>query len=205
MAENFMAQPGGADGSQFGLSQVTAPGVLAEYRLDARYRRPFLARFILASIFTAMFGLATALSPHLDYAVITGLVGVGALHNGIAYAWRGRFRTRVTRDGIEVRGYFNHFVPWSEVRAVREEGYGESSPMVDGYYDRQNRRRGSRSGGTTGRRARLGVVRIIRRHGKGVMLRAPLVTAWAPDPYFSDKLRQMQALSSQYATRPIDS
>jgi hypothetical protein len=207
MAENFAAQSGEADG-EYGLRQGMAPGVLVEYRLEARYRRPFLARFVLTGSLTGLAVAALAMSPHLDYALIASLLGIGALYNGIAYAWRGRFRTRVTRDGIEVRGYFNHFVPWSEVKAVLEEGYGESGPMVDGYYDRQYGaigRRSSRPGGTTGRRARLGVVRIVRRHGKGVMLRAPLVTAWAPDPYFSDKLRQMQALSSQYGTRPISS
>jgi hypothetical protein len=202
MAENFAAHSGGVGGSQ--LSQATAPGVLAEYRLDARYRRPFLGRFVLACIFTALSAFLVATSPHLDYDLIASLVGIAALYNGIAYAWRGRFRTRVTRDGIEIRGYFNHFVPWSDVRAVLEEGYGDSQPMVEGFYDRRYGR-GSRSGGTTGRRARLGVIRVVRYHGKGMMLRAPLVTAWAPDPYFSDKLRQIQALSAQYGTRTIGS
>jgi hypothetical protein len=207
MAENFAAQPGGPAG-QVGLNQSNAPGVLAEYRLHARYRRPFLARFVLTGFFACLFTAAVAMSPHLDYGIIAGLVGVAALYNGIAYTWRGRFRTRVTRDGIEVRGYFNHFVPWSEIKAVREEGYGESHPLVEGYYDRQyrhgggSRSGGSRSGGTTGRRARLGVVRIFRVRGKSIILRAPLVTAWAPDPHFEAKVRQMQELAGQLGSRP---
>lgn len=135
-----------------------------------------------------------------------------AVYNGVMFIWRGRFRTRVTTDGIEIHGYFNHFVPWADVRATQDDGYGQSQPLDAGYAGEMTssgRVYGSNSSsfgmGTTGRRARLGVVRIFRHHGKSMMLRAPLVTAWAPDPNFSDKLSQMQALSGQYGTRQVGS
>jgi hypothetical protein len=215
MTENFSGQPGAISAAWAGAGQAGSPDVLAEYRLAAPYRRPFLSRFILAGVFTGLFAFAVAEKANPGLLVVASLVGIGALYNGIMYIWRGRFRTRVTTQGIEIHGYFNHFVPWADVRAIQEEGYGESQPLDAGYdvrYVRYGsgsrpavRRGGARMGSTTGRRARLGVVRIIRRRGKSMMLRAPLVTAWAPDPYFSDKLRQMQTLSGQYGTRQVGS
>ncbi len=219
MSENFPAHFG-AVGGEVGMAGVGTPGagspdVLAEYRLAPQYRRPFLSRFIVAGVFTGLFAFAVAEKANPGLLVVASLIGIAALYNGAMYIWRGRFRTRVTTHGIEIRGYFNHFVPWPDVRAIDEEGYGQSQPLDVGYDVRYVRygtgsrpafRSGSgRMGNTTGRRARLGVIRIIRRRGKGMMLRAPLVTAWAPDPYFSDKLRQMQVLSTQYGTRPIGS
>ncbi len=220
MSENFPAHFGAVGGGEVGTAGVGVPGggspdVLADYRLAPQYRRPCLARFIVAGVFTGVLAFAVAEKGNPGLLSVASLVGIAALYNGVMYIWRARFRTRVTTHGIEIHGYFNHFVPWAEVKAIHEEGYGQSQPLDAGYdvryvqYGTGSRpafRRGSgRMGSTTGRRARLGVIRIIRRRGKGMMLRAPLVTAWAPDPYFSDKLGQMQALSTQYGTRPIGS
>jgi hypothetical protein len=225
VADNFAAQSSGAGSSQVGLSQAgvsrggvsqsSAPDVLAEYRLDARYRRPFLSRFAISGVVTCLFALGAAKKTVPELLIFASLFGAVAVYSGIVYIWRDRFRTRVTTQGIEIRGYFNHFVPWSEIKGITEEGYGGSQSLDAGYDVRVRsygaasrpvvyRRGGGRmSGSTTGRRARLGVVRIVRHRGKSLMLRAPLVTAWAPDPYFETKLRQMQQLSGQYGTRPI--
>jgi hypothetical protein len=216
MTENFSGQPGVVSGTWAGAGQASSPDLLAEYRLPSQYRRPFLSRFIVAGVFTGLFAFAAAEGANPGVLAVASLVGIGAVYNGAMYIWRGRFRTRVTTQGIEIHGYFNHFVPWDDVKAVREEGYGDSQPLDAGYDVRSGwsglgsrsspyRRGGGAMGSTTGRRARLGVIRIFRRHGKSMMLRAPLVTAWAPDPQFSDKLSQMQALSTQYGTRPIGS
>jgi hypothetical protein len=207
--------PAGIGSPEPASPEPASPDILAEYRLAPAYRRPFLSRFIISAVPTGLLAFAVAERPDPGLLLVAGLLGLAALYNGIAYVWRGRFRTRVTTHGIEVRGYFSHFVPWAEVKAIQEEGYGQSQPL-DAGYDVQYavygaaprpgtfRKGGGRMGSTTGRRARLGVIRIVRRPGKGLMLRAPLVTAWAPDPYFSAKLRQMQALSGQYGTRPVD-
>jgi hypothetical protein len=213
MTENFSSQSGAINGTWAGAGQAASPDLLAEYRLPSRYRRPFLSRFIVSGVFTGLFAYAAAKGANPGFLAVASLVGITAVYNGAMYIWRGRFRTRVTTHGIEIRGYFNHFVPWAEVRAIKEEGYGDSQPLDAGYDVRPGfsspagryRRSGGRMSGTTGRRAKLGVIRIVRRRGKSMMLRAPLVTAWAPDPQFSDKLSQMQALSAQYGTRPIGS
>ena len=55
-----------------------------------------------------------------------------------------------------------------------------------------------------GARARLGTVRLVRTSGRRMLLRAPLATSWAIDPYFEQKARQMQELANQYGTRPIE-
>ncbi len=40
-----------------------------------------------------------------------------------------------------------------------------------------------------GYRARLATVRVSRRRGRSLLLRAPLVTSWQDDPEFQDKVR----------------
>jgi hypothetical protein len=191
-----------------------APGaVLAEYHLDARYRQPLLVRFIISGGLTVLLAFAVVHADNPELLVLGSLAGIVALYNGVVFIWRGRFRTRLTADGIEIRGYFSHFVPWAEVRAIRDEGYGASQSLDAGYdvgvvrYGPGSRaatyrRGGGRTGGTTGRRARLGVIRISRHRGKSLVLRAPLVTAWAPDPYFEAKLAELRRLSGQFGTRP---
>jgi hypothetical protein len=211
MTENFSGQSGAVSGTWASAGQASSPDVLAEYRQPSRYRRPVLTRFIVSAVLTGMlsFGVADRANPvSVFFFAVFALV---AVYNGSIYIWRGRFRTRVTTHGIEIRGYFNHFVPWADVKAIQDDGYGRSQPLGAGYGGTVTSSGRVFSGsssfgmGSTGRRARLGVIRIFRSHGKSVMLRAPLVTAWAPDPNFSDGLSQMQALSNQYGTRPIGS
>ncbi len=201
-------------------SSATGPGrisrsgsayVLAEYRLGPEYRRPYLTRFIVFGVLAVLLAVLWTRSHLALWLVLDSFVGPIATYHGLVYLWRDRFRTRLTTEGIEIRGYFDHFVPWREVKAIAEDGYGSSQPL-DADYDIRlvsprgapYRRSGGRAGATIGRRARLGVVRVIRFRGKSMMLRAPLVTSWAPDPYFEDKVAHLQDLSRQYGTRPAD-
>ncbi len=75
---------------------------------------------------------------------LTSLLALGiaplAACSGLTYLWRGRFRTRVTAEGIEIRGYFNHFVPWEEVRGIEVRGYGSSMRLDDSFYSSYLRR-----------------------------------------------------------------
>jgi hypothetical protein len=176
--------------------------VLAEYRQPPQYRRPYLARFIISGVLTGLLTWGWVEGHAGELLLGDSFAAPIALYSGVVYIWRDRFLTRLTTDGIEIRGYFNHFVPWPEVRAIAEEGYGPSRPL-DAGYDVRVRYRRRRSGNvTSGPRAKIGVIRVIRNRGRSKILRAPLVTSWAPDPYFETKLRQMQQLSGQYGTRP---
>jgi hypothetical protein len=121
-------------------------------------------------------------------------------YNGVMYIWRGRFRTRLTTQGVEIRGYFNHFVSWSQVSGFEVGGHGKSMSL-DADLNRRTLRRRSNPSPTSGLRARLGTVHVVRTSGRRMMLRAPLVTAWAPDPYFEQKTRQMQEVGRQHGTR----
>jgi hypothetical protein len=180
-----------------------AAGPEFTYKLGRNYRKPNLIRFLAFGILTGVAGL-TVRHATLDHTLALPLLIVGsaaAAYNGIAYLWRGRFRTRLTTQGVEIRGYFNHFVPWSHIAGLEVGGYGESTSLTANL-DRRPGRRFSNPSPTSGVRARLGTVHLVLTGGRRMILRAPLVTAWAPDPYFEQKTRQMQELSQQYGTRP---
>ncbi len=204
MAESSAARPGRISGGG-------PANLLAEYRLGPEYRRPYLSRFIVFGVFAVLLAVLWTRSHLSLWLVLDSFVGPIATYQGVVYLWRDRFRTRLTTEGIEIRGYFDHFVPWREVKAIAEDGYGSSQPLGADYdihlvspRGAPYRRSGGRAGATIGRRARLGVVRVIRFRGKSMMLRAPLVTSWAPDPHFEDKVADLQDLSRQYGTRPAD-
>jgi hypothetical protein len=180
-----------------------ATGPQMDYRLSPSYRKPNLIRFFLFGVLAGVLGL-TAAHARFDDGVLPPLLvlaSAAAAYNGIAFLWRGRFRTRLTTQGVEVRGYFNHFVPWSDISGFEVGGYGESASLGTSF-DRRVGRRYSKASPTSGVRARLGTVHVVLTSGRRMMLRAPLVTAWAPDPYFEQKTRQMQELSRQHGTRP---
>jgi hypothetical protein len=179
-------------------------GDLAVFTPPAQYRRPLLIRFILLLIVTVAF-LASDWGRTGMTTVLAWVTGPAAAWCGILYCWRGRFRTVVSRDGIEVYGYFRHFVPWHEV--ARMEVRGRSGMRLDDHFrvSYLSRAFGDRPvprvpcyGGAPSDRARLATVRLIRTSGSGLPLRAPVVTEWAADPYFGDKARQLQQLCGQF-------
>lgn len=197
---------GPADG--FGLS-----GQVVEYRMQPQYRKPVLARFIASAAATV--GLAATAANGVAIlgvaAIITATMAVGY---GVTYVWRRRFRTRVTGRGIDVRGYFNHFIPWQDVRGIEVAGYGPANATLDDSFhaggsgqlppqsagpSMLGRGYSGPSGNSSDRMARLATIKVVRANGQKVLLRAPLVTAWASDPSFNDKARQLQALCQQHA------
>ena len=182
-------------------------GQLAEYRLEPRYVRPNRMRFITFGLLTVLLAFAWERSHEVGLDYFAEIVGLIAVYHGTAYLWRRRFRTQLTAEGVQIHGYFNHFVPWRDVQGFEVGGYGDSRPLDGGYDVRVSvAGRGSytRAAGrmaSAGRRSRLGTVHLVRTSGRRMLLRAPLVTSWAPDPHFDQKSRQLQELSGQYGTR----
>lgn len=172
-----------------------------EYRLSPQYRRPALVRFLFAAPATVV--LAVTGLPILDGAA--AITGALALYSGVSYLWRGRFRTRVTSRGIEARGYFNHFIPWDEVRDIELSGFGtDQAPFGESAGTSQYARAGiggtrfSASRNTDSQMSRLASITLVRADGHKLRLRAPLVSGWAPDPDFDDKARQLEQLCVRY-------
>lgn len=174
------------------------------YTLPAAFRRPILVRFVLLLTVTALL-FGSGRGAGLTSLLALAIAPLAACY-GLTYLWRGRFRTRVTAEGIEIRGYFNHFVPWEEVRGIEVRGYGSSMRLDDSFYSSYLRRAyGNRApsiaagdGSPSGRMARLATVRVVRANGGRWLLRAPLVAEWASDPHFDDKARQLQRLCQHY-------
>jgi hypothetical protein len=172
-----------------------------EYRLSPRYRRPARTYCLLMAALTAVC-VVTRLQVLDGAAVGTGAL---AVYFGVSYLWRGRFRTRVTSQGIEARGYFNHFVPWDQVRDVEVTEFGPDRVQLgdgaDGPYYTRLRLAGE-SVSTIGSRgrglSRLASISVVRADGSKLLLRAPLVSAWAADPEFDRKAWQLDQVCVQY-------
>jgi hypothetical protein len=177
------------------------------FTLEPGYRAPFLRRAVTMLIGAALFGFVAANTKFLVAAwaltVAFGLAGVIYLAR---YLWSARFRTRLCPEGIEARGYFDHFVRWSDVTGIEASGYAlpgrrplagpyvTPSGGVNAGYDTVRAgsgqfRRARRQGSMAGVRAKLDTVRITRSQGRGLVLRAPVVTAWQSDPQFENKVR----------------
>jgi hypothetical protein len=183
----------------------SAPAV--EFRLSRAYTQPNLVRFFVFGALAGFSGFCWSRDPFSAFILGTVLFGGLALYHGLAFCWRRRFRTKITARGLLIRGYFNHFVPWDNVKSFEVGGYGDSRRLDDDLSVRMVSPYGAyqRAGGRAanmGRRARLGTVHVVRVHGHKMLLRAPLVTSWAPDPYFDEKTHQLQELRGHYGTRP---
>jgi hypothetical protein len=183
------------DSAASGNQPPLAPVV---YRPAPGYRRPFLARFVQYLVVTAaLMVVGSVVSIGYYVGSITAAAAVGY---GISYLWRGRFKTIVTPAGIEIRRYGNRVVPWSSVRAIEVGGYGAASVRLSQGYRRRGRRPPTPVWGrTSGAPAQLATVTVVRFDNKRILLPAPLVTAWASDPSFTDNAKQLQRLCEQYA------
>jgi hypothetical protein len=177
-----------------------------EYRLSRQYRRPAVVRFA-AMVALTVVCIVTPL-PVLDAGA--AIFGAFAVYFGVSYVWRGRFATRVTSRGIEVRGYFNHLVPWEQVRDVEVSAVGSDRVGPEDNFGTSESARmgigGSRivtSTNTGSRIARLASISVVRADGHKVLLRAPLVSGWAADPDFDDKARQLHELCVRYGRGAI--
>jgi hypothetical protein len=197
---------GHAAGFQAG-GALPASGPEVEYRLSAQYRRPALPKFVVM----AVLAVVCALTPLTVLDAGVAVFGALAVYFGVSYVWRGRFRTRVTSRGIEVRGYFNHFVPWEQVRDIEVTGFGsdrmgldpdfsDSAPYVSASIRGLARASLPAKGSEM---SRLASIAVVRADGHKVRLRAPLVSGWAPDPDFEDKARQLEQLCVRYGRGAI--
>jgi hypothetical protein len=179
------------------------------FTLERGYRGPFLRRGVPMLIIAALCGYLAASSGFALFGTtaLAVIFGVGGLNYLARYAWSMRFRTRLSAEGTEIRGYFNHFVRWSDVTGIESRGYElparrsmhppyvTASGGIDRDYatvragGRGQFRRGRGTGSMGGVRGKLYSVRVSRSHGRRLLLRAPLVTAWQRDPEFEAKVR----------------
>jgi hypothetical protein len=180
------------------------------FTLDRGYRKPLVTRgaafLVLAVIAAAVAALGIAADVALGFAAAFGVVAIGY---AVRYTWTGRFRTRLSAEGIRIQGYFNHFVPWSEVTGVEATGVEATGVTLSGAGGRQGlsvteddpsgrpgagleRQLTRQDNDTSGFRGRMATVRVARAHGRHMLLRAPLVTAWQADPEFGDKVRTIR-------------
>jgi hypothetical protein len=158
------------------------------------YRAPLLRRGALSLMAS---GVAVLLAALGVLSVITWsaavLFGLSALLQGLLYVWRGRFGTRLCPQGIEARGYFDHFIPWSDVAGLDVGGVQELGADVSAIagtpWNSPVKRPWVMYGSEGGYRARMATIRVARRSGRTTLLRAPLVTSWQDDPEFEDKAR----------------
>jgi hypothetical protein len=195
---------------------ATGPGGLSGrdvvFRLDRGFRKPLVARGSTALVLAVLAVLLASAGIAVDVALgLAAAFAVVALGYAARYLWTGRFRTRLTTEGIEIRGYFDHFVPWRDVAGLdvagsslpqrarlRAEPYLAESGAVTTGYDTVRPGAGqlqwqwqmvSQADSTSGYRAKLATVRVARARGHPLLLRAPLVTAWQSDPQFGAKVR----------------
>jgi hypothetical protein len=195
---------------------MTAPasglsGQETVFGLDRGFRKPLVQRGALSIVIG---GLAVAASALLGppMLVVAGLCGLVAAGYAVAYAWHSRFRTVLTPEGIHVRGYFSHFIPWPDVAgfAVRNHGAAPSWDGSDGESPAQPIEvyRGSRSGtamlrGNSRTSRPLVSVEVVRTNRHRLTLRAPVVTGWQDDPGFDDKVRLMEQWRRRYGTPSV--
>lgn len=167
--------------------------------LGRGYRVPLLRRGAVALVFAGAAALlaSSGFVPLLTWAAAAAF-GAATLCQGLLYLWQGRFRTRLCAQGIQARGYFDHFIPWSDVISIDAGGVSaadsEAAPITGAPWDSAAKQPLSRvvyrSEG--GYRARLAAVRVTQRSGRSLLLRAPLVTSWQDDPQFEDKARLIE-------------
>ncbi len=184
-----------------GISQVSDPAPDVEYRLSPEYRRPMLVRCAVSAVLTGIC-LASRNATLEDAAYATGAL---AVIFGILYLWRGRFATKVTGRGVEVHGYFNHFVPWDAIRGIEVVSFGGGDLPAGQDYGGQLYSSTSMRGtgvrmvrASPNRMAVLAAIKLVRANGRKLRLRAPLVSGWAADPDFTDKARQLEQLCAKY-------
>jgi hypothetical protein len=178
------------------------------FRLDRGFRKRLALRAgMLAVVGAVLASVGAQLGPQMF--VLAGLCGAAAAGCVAAYLWRGRFRTVLTPQGIKIRGYFNHFVPWSDIAGFQVHSHGPARSLQEdgrGQAEQIQVFRGSMRGQRMAADRRppkvLVVVRVVRVKGRRVTLAAPRVTTWASDSEFDDKVRLMDQWRQQYGVPP---
>ena len=112
-----------------------------------------------------------------------------------SYVWRGRFRTRLTDQGIDVHSFLHHFLPWDTISNIeayniqRVKDIPVSPPNIQGRYSSRERPRRKRA-----------FVQIVRANGRVVELPAPLLSDLEHDPEFDAKVRVIRERWQQAIT-----
>jgi hypothetical protein len=158
------------------------------------YRAPVVRR---GAVSLTVAGLLALLAGFGVLTVVTGPVAaafaLAALAQAVLFRGQGRFRTRLTATGIEARGYRTRTIPWSEVAGLDVAGHELTDARQLGItgqpWNSPVQRPGSWLAPSGGYRARMATIRVIRRHGRPVLLHAPVVTATQDDPEFAAKAR----------------
>jgi hypothetical protein len=158
------------------------------------YRAPVVRR---GAVSLTVAGLLALLAGFGVLTVVTGPLAaafaLAALAQAVLYLGQGRFRTRLTATGIEARGYRTRMIPWSDVTGLdvagHELAHAKQLGVAGQPWNSPVRDPGFWLAPEGGYRARLATIRVIRRHGRPVLLRAPVVTARQDDPEFADKAR----------------
>jgi hypothetical protein len=171
--------------------------------LPRGFRWPLIQRGVMLAVLTGI-GLLLWKTP---FAVVPFLSGPFLIGYIVIYIWRGRFRTLVTSEGIAIRGYLDHFVPWHDYGRFEVRKYGTERPLSSAQLPPNillRTQRGIIRGGrsksglarTSGAAAMLAVIYLVRTDGRVVMLRAPLVASWKHDPYFDSKVQLLRRLAA---------
>jgi hypothetical protein len=159
-----------------------------EFTLEPRFRAHLLRRAITAVILGLLIG-AFGLSKHLGF--ITAVSVLCLLYAAASVAvWfcRGRFVTRLTDEGIEVRRYVTKLLPWSEIREIQTYDFARVAPMRVAA-GRSNRSRNTSTGGTK----TVACVKVVLASGRKVKLPAPLATRAQSDHLFAEKVRTIKS------------
>lgn len=160
-----------------------------EFTLDPAFRKPQGVRAVFFTVLSVLLAVPAAAGGPL-FAVLVTLSFIAALGYGIKWWGRLNFRTSVSQEGIEARGYFVRQIPWGEVEAIQ---------IVDRERITSVRTRRRNSG--SGAEKKVASIKVIRHSGRAVELRAPLVTRGVSDSRFDDKAHALrQALAAYRAS-----
>lgn len=169
-----------------------------EFSLGADHRRALIMRGVFALVLAIIVNFASDYALSTFVSVVCYVIGAWYV---VLWMWRARFSTSVGPEGIEIRGYFNRTVPWSQIREIFVQDYERSRiPVAAGY---SNRGRGSSGRGSK----KVAAVKIVRTSGRRLELRAPLVTMATADSEFDakvDAIREAWRIQQRlaFAARP---
>jgi hypothetical protein len=138
-----------------------------EFTLSPQYRRQYAVRAVFGLVLTL---LLTYLVYSTGVAIGDALAVIFLILTAVsALQWHGRskFATRVSSDGLEIRGYTSRRVTWAEIKEIQ---------VVDFARVGQVRVRGRTRNPNGGGSKKVAYVRIVRHSGRTLDLKAPLVT-----------------------------
>jgi hypothetical protein len=165
-----------------------------EFRPGPRYRNWLLVRATVGLVLGFAFLAVARGQGTLDLIALVPLAYAACCLVG--WARRGMMSTRLTSQGIAIRGYRSRFVPWQDITAVEVVSYDRAQSIAVA----SARTRRSSTAARRSRTRKVATVQIVRANGRRIELSAPLVTGIQEDPDFDDKARLIQARWRQAVT-----